>query len=79
MEDETGITSELSYSIPEKGVLNLVHTETRIEFKGKGLASKLVKTSVEYARENNFKIVPGCSFAIHQFESNKDYKDVLKD
>ena len=79
MEDETGITSELFYSKPEKGVLIIVHTETRIEFKGKGLASKLLKKSVEYARENNFKIIPGCSFAISQFETNKDYKDVLKD
>lgn len=79
MEDVTGIISELSYNIPENGVLNIDHTETRIEFKGKGLASRLVKKSVDYARENNFKLVPGCSFAKTHFDRHKEYKDVLKD
>lgn len=79
MEDEIGITSELRYSTPENGVLIIDHTETRIECKGKGLASKLVKKSVDYARENNFKIVPGCSYAKDHFDRHKEYKDVLKD
>jgi hypothetical protein len=79
MEDEIGITSELRYSTPEIGVLIIDHTETRIEFKGKGLASRLVKKSVEYARENKFKIVPGCSYAKAHFDRHKEYEDVLKD
>ena len=78
MEDEIGITSELRYSTSENGVLIIEHTETRIEFKGKGLASKLVKQSVEYVRENNLKIVPGCSYAKVNFERHEEYKDVLK-
>jgi hypothetical protein len=79
MEDEIGITSELRYSTPEKSVLIIDHTETRIEFKGKGFASRLVKRSVEFARENNFKIVPGCSYAKAHFDSHKEYEDVLKE
>ena len=79
MEDETGIISELSYIIAEIGVLEIDHTNTKAEFKGKGLASILVKKSVDYARENNFKIVPGCSYAKTHFERHKEYKDVLKD
>lgn len=78
-EDETGITSELRYSTPENGVLIIDHTETRMECKGKGLASKLVKQSVVYARENNFKIVPNCSYARAHFDRHKEYEDVLKD
>jgi len=78
MEDEIGITSELRYSTPENGVLSIDHTETREEFKGKGLASRLIKKSVDYARENNFKIVPGCSYAKAHFERHKEYEDVLK-
>jgi len=78
-EDEIGITSELSYSTTENGVLIIDHTETRIEFKGKGLASRLVKESVDYARENNFKIVPGCSYAKAHFDRHKENEDVLKD
>jgi len=79
MEDETGITSELRYSKPENGVFVIDHTETKKEFTGKGLASKLVKESVKYARENNLKIVPGCSYAKAYFDRHKEFKDVLKD
>jgi predicted GNAT family acetyltransferase len=79
MEDEIGITSELTYSIPENGVLSLDHTETRIGCKGKGLASRLVKKSVDYAREKKFKIVPNCSYAKAHFDRHKENKDVLKD
>jgi hypothetical protein len=78
-EDEIGITSELRYSTQEIGVLIIDHTETRIEFKGKGFASRLVKKSVDYARENNFKIVPGCTYAKAHFDRHKEYEDVLKD
>ncbi|MCJ7757393.1 MAG: N-acetyltransferase [Gillisia sp.] len=79
MEDEIGITSELRYSKPENGVLIIDHTETRIECKGNGLASSLMKKSVDYARENNFKIVPGCSYAKAHFDRHKENEDVLKD
>ncbi len=79
MEDELGITCELRYSTPENGVLIIEHTETRKDFKGKGLASSLVKKSVDYARENNIKIVPGCSYAKAHFERHQEFKDVLKD
>lgn len=79
LEDETGITSELGYSTPENGVMIIDHTETRVEFEGKGLASRLVNNCVNYARENNFKIVPGCAYAKAHFERHQENKDVLKD
>ena len=77
MEDKSGITSELTYSIQDNGVMIIDHTETRPELEGQGLASKLVKKIVEHARENNFKIDPLCPFAEVQFDLHKDYRDVL--
>lgn len=77
LEDQSGITSELTYSIQDNGVMIIDHTETRPELEGKGLASKLVKKSVDYARENNFKIDPLCPFAEVQFDLHKEYRDVL--
>ena len=77
MEDDKGITSELTYSKQDNGVLIIDHTQTRSTLEGNGLASKLLKRSVEYARENNFKIDPLCPFAEVQFDLNKEYRDVL--
>lgn len=79
MEDESGITSELTYSIQENGILVIDHTETRPSLEGQGLASKLVKKIVEYAREENLKVDPLCPFAEVQFDENQDYKDVRVD
>jgi uncharacterized protein len=77
MEDESGITSELTYTKQDNGVLVIDHTETRTELEGQGLASKLLERSVKYARENNYKIDPLCPFAEVQFERFKEYNDVL--
>lgn len=77
LEDDKGITSELTYSKQPNGVLIIDHTQTRSELEGNGLASRLLKRSVEYARENNYKINPLCPFAEVQFDENKEYRDVL--
>ncbi|CAM4266784.1 GNAT family N-acetyltransferase [Gillisia hiemivivida] len=77
MEDDKGITSELTYTKQDNGVLVIDHTETRSELEGKGLASMLLKRSVEYAREKNYKIDPLCPFAEVKFDEHKEYRDVL--
>lgn len=77
LEDNSGITSELTYTLQENGIMIIDHTETRPALEGKGLASKLVKKIVDHARENNFKIDPLCPFAEVQFDLHKDYRDVL--
>lgn len=77
MEDESGITSELTYTKKDNGILIIDYTQTRKELEGRGLASMLVKQSVEFARENNYKIDPLCPFAEVQFDLNKDFRDVL--
>lgn len=77
MEDESGITSELTYTRKENGILVIDHTQTRKVLEGRGLASMLVRHSVEFARKNNYKIDPLCPFAEVQFDLNKDFRDVL--
>lgn len=79
MEDEKGITSELTYSKQENGILIIDHTQTRQELEGRGLASSLVKKAVEFARNNNYKINPLCPFAEVQFDLNKEYQDTRVD
>ena len=79
IEKDGDIVAELTYKKMDNGVLTLDHTETEPEMEGKGLASKLVKHSVEYARKNDFKIDPLCAYAAKQFERHKEYQDVQAD
>lgn len=76
IEGDSGIISELTYSIKDKHTLILDHTETKIPEEGKGFASKLVAHSVDYARENSLKIEPLCPFAEVQFDRHPEYNDV---
>lgn len=45
------------------------------ELRGQGIVGKLFEAGVKYARENNYKIVPVCSYIVKKFESGK-YDDL---
>ena len=45
------------------------------ELRGQGIAGKLFEVGVKYARENNYKIVPVCSYIVKKFEGGK-YDDL---
>lgn len=70
------IIAELTYSIQDSGIITLDHTETDPQMTGRGLASKLVSHSVEYARQNQLKVDPLCEYAAKQFERHQEYRDV---
>ena len=53
------------------------HTEVNEEFNGKGVGKKLVMAAVDYARNNNLKIIPLCPFAKSVFDKTEEIRDVL--
>ena len=64
-----------SWAGAEKFIIN--HTEVEPEFNGKGVGKELVYKAVEFARENNLKIIPLCPFATATFKKNEEIRDVL--
>ncbi|MBT8295228.1 MAG: N-acetyltransferase [Gramella sp.] len=76
IENDKGLIGELTYHKSGNNVLTIDHTEVKREMENQGIASSLVKKSVEYARENQLKIDPLCPFAEVQFDRNKSYSDV---
>jgi predicted GNAT family acetyltransferase/uncharacterized Fe-S cluster protein YjdI len=59
----------------KKFVIN--HTEVDPDFEGTGIGKKLVYAAVDYARENELKIIPMCSFAKALFNKDSGIRDVL--
>jgi len=45
------------------------------KLKGQGIAGKLLDVAVDYARKNNFKVHPVCSYVVKKFESG-NYDDI---
>lgn len=68
---------EMTYSKAGPGKIIIDHTEVDPEEKGKGIGSVLLDKAVEYARDNNLKILPLCPFAKAQFDRDVNIRDVL--
>lgn len=58
-------------------VYQVVRVYVEPNFRGQGIAEKLVNALVEHARISNLKLVPVCSYAVAYFAKNKKQKDVL--
>lgn len=67
----------MTYSWAGENRFIIDHTEVNPEFSGKGVGKKMVLAAVEYARENNLKIIPLCPFAKSVFDKLEDIRDVL--
>lgn len=76
IEDEQGMASEMTYTKRENNIMAINHTETRGDLRGKNLASLILAHVVNYARDNNFKIDPLCSFVAAKFKHNQEYQEL---
>lgn len=68
----------MTYSIANKELIIIDHTEVEPEFKGKGVGKQLLYSIVQMARNKEIKILPLCPFANAMFQKNEDIQDVLK-
>lgn len=66
----------------EFNVLNgkwiIVHTEVNSNYRGSGIAKKLLDRVVAEARNRNIKIVPKCEYAIKVMVGKNEYSDVIE-
>jgi len=58
------------------GVMQMNHTFVSDELRGQGVAKKLLDQSAEYARNNNLKMDPICSYVVSAFEKSNEYDDI---
>ena len=73
-ESEAG---RITYFLQEDTKLVIDHTEVSNAYGGRGLGKKLVFAVADYARANDLKIVPQCTFAKAVFDKTPEIKDVL--
>lgn len=53
------------------------HTIVPSELGGKGVGSALVKHALNYARNENKKVIPQCSFVASYINKHPEYQDLL--
>lgn len=69
--------AEMTYSKAGSDKIIIDHTEAHEEYRGEGLAKKLVFHGVEFARKNELKVLPLCAYAKSVIERNEELQDVL--
>ena len=67
----------MTYSWAGADKIIIDHTEVEPAYNGKGVGKEMVYKAVEFARENNLKIIPLCPFAKSVFDKTPTFKDVL--
>ena len=67
----------MTYSWAGADKIIIDHTEVEPAYNGKGERKKMVYKAVEFARENNLKIIPLCPCATATFKKNEEIRDVL--
>jgi predicted GNAT family acetyltransferase len=54
----------------------ITHTETPPALRGRGIASQLVKGTLELIRADGHKVVAGCSFVVDYLEQHPEVADL---
>jgi predicted GNAT family acetyltransferase len=60
-----------------RNLLFLIHTEVPPALKGKGAGSAIVEKSLQYAKDNNYKIIPLCDFVQSYLQKHKEWNDIV--
>jgi uncharacterized protein len=76
IEENGARIAEMTYLHSGNAEITIDHTEVSPAMKGRGIARKLLAAGIAYARAQNLKIVPVCSYVRAEFEKNPDYADV---
>ncbi|WP_019520855.1 GNAT family N-acetyltransferase [Faucicola boevrei] len=72
-----GVIAYLSYKKVDDNTLDYNHTIVPDELGGRGVGKALATFALDYARDNNVKIVPSCSFVAHFINKNPEYDELV--
>jgi len=69
---------EMVYKYEGDNAINIYKTEVDDAHEGKGYATKLLDSAVEFARENDLKIIPECPFVEAKMKKDESLHDLMK-
>lgn len=72
-------TAVITYKPKGKKTIKAIATEVDPSLRGQGIAKLLLDELAAFARENDLKIIPVCSYVVTAFKRYAEYKDVIAD
>ncbi len=74
--EAAGRSAVLDYETAD-GILIFTHTFVPPELRGRGLAEKLVRAGLAYARETGSRVRPDCSYVAAFIARHAEFRDVV--
>ena len=57
----------------------LTHTETPQSMQGKGIASELIRQTLQHIKKEHLVLVPLCAFVSHYIDSHPQWRSILSE
>jgi predicted GNAT family acetyltransferase len=75
---ETEVEGHLAYADYrlDDGVMVFTSTQVPEAVGGRGIAGRLVRTAMDYAREHGHRVEPACSYVSAWLERHPEYRDL---
>ena len=73
-----GHTAFIDYIARDKS-MSLIHTEVPKELEGKGHGRRLVENTLQYMKENDYSLVPMCSFVVTYLKRHPEWNSLLEE
>lgn len=78
IEDNETLVGEITFMpVKDDPTIAIDHTYVNDKYRGLGVARKLLDSVINYAKDNELKIYPLCSYARSVFDKEKDIRDIL--
>lgn len=72
-----GSVAFIDYILNNENVMFLTHTEVPKELGGKGIGKSIVQKSLEFIKENDYKLAPLCPFVAAYVKKNPEWGFLL--
>lgn len=70
------LIAKILYNIQDDSI-GFFHTHVPEEWRGKGIAKKMTECALNYAKDNNLRILPYCSFVAKYIEEHQEWEPYL--
>lgn len=68
--------AKMAFVKSANNIIDVNHTWVSPDHRGEGLAQDLYRHMIGYARKNNLKVIPSCSFVRKMFTDNSSDLDL---
>ncbi|PSR56856.1 N-acetyltransferase [Adhaeribacter arboris] len=75
--DINGQGGELAYSTPRENVIDFAHTYVDEELRNQGIANELIQAGLQYAQDNNFKVIASCPAVAAYVRRHAEWQKLL--